>query len=354
MRRRRLGSTDLEVPLVSIGAWAIGGWSWGGTDDDDAVRAIQASIDAGANAIDTAPVYGFGHSERVVGRAIAGRRERAVLMTKVGLRWDAPEGDLAFEAVDREGKKLAVRRNSRPSSVKQEVERSLERLGVETIDLVQVHWHDPHTPVADTMGALLELRAQGKLRAIGVSNFSVELMKAAREALGDVPLASDQPKYNLIARDIEKEILPYARSAEIGILAYSPLEQGLLTGKVTADRTFPTDDGRHKRATFTPENRRRVNEALARSVRPIAEARGVTVGQVVIAWTVAQPGITTALVGARTAEQARENAAAGELELSQAEIAAIRAEFERFKLVRPLGPRVRARIQRIVRRLRSR
>src|SRR5204863_8664986 len=135
-----------------------------------------------------APAYSLRHSERVVGRAIASRRERAVLMTKVGLRWDAPEGDVAFQAMDRDGRKLAVRGNSRPSSVKWEVEQSLERLGVETIDLVQVHWPDLHTPIADIKGPLLELRAQGKLRAIGVSNFSVEMMKAARKALGDVPL----------------------------------------------------------------------------------------------------------------------------------------------------------------------
>jgi aryl-alcohol dehydrogenase-like predicted oxidoreductase len=337
MRHRRLGRSELEVPVVTFGAWAIGGWYWGGSDDDAAVRAIQTAIDSGMNAIDTAPVYGFGHSERIVGRALRGRRERAIVMTKVGLRWDEAQGDFYFETTDGEGRKLSVYRTARPESVKWEVEQSLGRLGVETIDLVQVHWPDPKTPIADTMGALLELRAEGKLREIGVSNFSVEMMKDAENALGGVPLASDQPKYNLVVRDAEREILPFARSRSIGVVVYSPLEQGLLTGRVTAERTFPASDGRHKRPTFTAENRRRVNELLARVVRPIAEMHSATLGQVVIAWTVAQPGVTSAIVGARTSEQARENAAGGDLVLEPRENAAIRSAFEALVLEPPAG-----------------
>jgi aryl-alcohol dehydrogenase-like predicted oxidoreductase len=185
------------------------------------------------------------------------------------------------------------------------------------------------------MGALLELRAAGKLRAIGVSNFSTAMMDEARAALGEVPLASDQPKYNLVGRDIEREILPFARSREIGVIVYSPLEQGLLTGKVGPERVFPADDGRHKRATFMPENRRRVNEVIARVVAPIAERHSATIGQVVIAWTIAQDGITSAIVGARTSEQACENAAAADLALATEEIAAIRAAFEELRLETP-------------------
>jgi aryl-alcohol dehydrogenase-like predicted oxidoreductase len=351
MRSRRLGRSDIEVPLITLGAWAIGGWNWGGSDDGEAVYAIQAAIDCGMNAIDTAPVYGFGHSERVVGRALAGRRDRAIVMTKVGLRWDDDEGDFYFETNDRDGRKVSVRKNGRAASVKWEVERSLERLGVETIDLVQVHWPDPKTPIAETMGALLDLRSRGKVRAIGVSNFSVELMKAAQTALGDVPLASDQPKYSLVARDIEREILPFARSNGIGVVVYSPLEQGLLTGAVTKERSFPSTDGRRKRWTFTPENRRRVNEVLSRVVRPIASKHSAAIGQVVLAWTVAQPGVTSAIAGVRTRDQARENAAAGELELAPEELASIRAAFEALQLepqVAPAGSRIKRLVKRML------
>jgi aryl-alcohol dehydrogenase-like predicted oxidoreductase len=351
MRYRPLGRTDIQVPLVTFGAWAIGGWYWGGSDDEEAVRAIQAAIECGMTAIDTAPVYGFGHSERVVGRAIQGRRERAVVMTKVGLRWDDTRGDFYFETTDHHGRKLAIHKNCRPWSLKWEVEHSLTRLGVETIDLVQVHWPDPKTPIADTMGALLELRTQGKLRAIGVSNFSVAMMEEAQVVLGDVPLASDQPKYNLVGRDIEKEILPYARSKAVGVLVYSPLEQGLLTGKVPAERSFPESDGRHKRPTFTPENRRRVNEVLARVVQPIAEKHGATIGQAVIAWTVAQPGVTSAIVGARTREQALENAAAGDLVLAGEDVAAMRRGFEELELELPGAAGSAAGIRGLVKRL---
>jgi aryl-alcohol dehydrogenase-like predicted oxidoreductase len=328
MRRRRLGRTGLELPVVSFGAWAVGGWQWGGADDEKAVRAIQAAIDCGMDAIDTAPVYGFGHSERVVGRAIAGRRDRVLVMTKIGLRWDDTRGPLAFQTKDPQGRPLPIHNNLRPWSVAWEVERSLERLGIETIDLLQVHWPDPATPIEVTMGALLDLRRAGKIREIGVSNFSVEQMQAARRALGEVPLASDQPKYNLLDRSIEREILPWAREQEIGVLVYSPIEQGLLTGTVPADRTFPSGDGRSTRRTFVPELRARVNEALERVARPIAARHGATVAQVAIAWTIAQPGVTSALVGARTEEQVRENAAAGELALEPGEILALAAAFE--------------------------
>lgn len=335
MLRRELGRSGIEVPVVVFGAWAIGGWYWGGTDDDAAVRAIAASIDAGANAIDTAPVYGFGRSEVVLGRALVGRRDRAIVMTKVGLRWDTDEGEPYFETVDQDGVKRVVRRDARPASVRHEVESSLRRLGIDAIDVIQVHWPDPRTPIADTMGALLDLRRAGLVRAIGVSNYSVAQMEEARRALGDVPLASDQPKYSLVARDAEKEILPWCVRERVGTVVYSPLEQGLLTGKVDASRRFGAGDGRHKRATFQPENRARVNAVLHEVVAPIAARHGATIGQVVVAWTVAQPGVTAAIVGARTPEQARENAAAGAIGLSPVELATIRTAFEGLVLAAP-------------------
>lgn len=351
MQHRTLGRSDLRVPVVCFGAWAIGGTSFGATDDDEAVRAIQAAIDLGMNAIDTAPLYGFGHSERVVGRALADRRERAIVMTKVGGRWDDERGVFRFEDVDASGRRLRVHSNSRPDSVRCEVEQSLARLGVETIDLVQVHWRDPSTPIADTMGALADLRREGKLRAIGVSNYSRAEIEEAQHALGDVPLASDQPKYNLLAREIEKDILPFARAKEIGVLVYSPLEKGLLTGKVSASRMLAEKDLRQRRLSFTQKNRERVNALLHSIVQPIADAHGATIGQVVIAWTVAQPGVTSALVGARTVEQVRENAAAGELVLSNEDLATIRRAFEGLKLAVPFETRIKSKLKRLVKRV---
>lgn len=331
MRTRKLGRTDIEVPVVTFGAWAIGGWAWGGKDDENALAAMEAAREVGMTAIDTAPVYGFGHSERLVGRAVAAGGDWLVF-TKVGLRWDSEEGQLAFEGRGADGKPWRIFFDSRPESIRYELEQSLERLGVERIDLFQVHWPDPTTPVADTMGALAELHAAGRIRAIGVSNYSVEGMAEAQRALGDVPLASDQPRYSLIYRDIETDVLPYAREHEIGLLVYSPLEQGLLTGKVRAEREFPPDDGRHKRPTFRPENRARVNALLDEVVAPIAAAHDATLAQVALAWLIAQPGVTSVIAGARNRQQVLENAAAAELELEPGQLAAIDHAFAALEL----------------------
>jgi aryl-alcohol dehydrogenase-like predicted oxidoreductase len=227
--------------------------------------------------------------------------------------------------------------------VRLEVERSCKRLGVERLDLVQVHARDPRVPVAETMGALAELRAEGRLREIGVSNYSVEEICEARRALGEVPLASDQPEYSLLSRGIERELLPVAREDGIGLLVYSPLAQGLLTGKVRADRRFRPGEGRAERNEFQLENRRRVNELLDRVVAPVAERLGATLGQVALAWVAAQPGVTAALVSARTPDQARENAAAGDLKLEPEEIRRIGEAFARLELVQPGGWRTRIR-----------
>jgi aryl-alcohol dehydrogenase-like predicted oxidoreductase len=327
MQHAKLGRTELELPIVSLGTWAIGGWYWGGSDDEESIRAIREAIELGTTAIDTAPVYGFGHSEKIVGKAIQDRRDKVLLMTKVGLRWDDPRGDVYFDTVDAHGRELRVRKNARPDSVKLEVERSLERMKVQVIDLVQLHWPDPATPIAETMGALLELRKQGKLRAIGVCNYDAAQMAEASRALGDVPLASNQIKYSLVARRAEQEVLPWAREHEVGVLAYSPLEQGLLSGKIDEKRRFASDDGRTKRATFKPENRVKVRAALARAVEPVAKRHGRSIAEVVLAWTAAQAGVTSVLAGARTVQHARENAAAGDLVLTGEERAAIAAAF---------------------------
>lgn len=346
MQVRRLGESSLEIPVVVFGAWAVGGWSWGGTDESEAVRAMHASIEAGANAIDTAPVYGFGLSERLVGRAIADRRGRVVLMTKLGLRWDDEQGQLWFETVDQDGVARRVHRSARPESVRHEVHASLRRLGVEHIDLMQVHWPDPATPVEDTVGALLELRAKGLVREIGLSNHGPDLMERARAALAPVPLASSQPKYSLVARDIEREHLPWCREESTGVVVYSPLEQGLLSGKVGASRAFDSSDGRSRRATFEAANRAKVNRVVETVLRPMAEAHGATCAQVALAWVVAQPGVTAAIAGARTAAQAEENAAAGDLRLLPAELARLRSAFEALDLSPPGSRGLRARLLR--------
>lgn len=356
MRSRRLGQSDLEVPVVAFGAYALGGGYWGpirapgGEADAEALRAVQAALDAGMNAFDTAPVYGFGHSEELLGRALAGRRAEALIMTKVGVRWDDLRGAGGLRMPDREGTLRPVELNSRPESVRLEVERSLTRLGVERIDLLQVHARDPRTPVADTMGTLADLVRAGLVRAVGASNYTVEELEEARLALGSVPLASDQPQYSLLARGIEADLLPWARAAGVGVLVYAPLAQGLLSGRVTAERRFASGEGRARKADFAPENRARVNAVLERAVAPVAARLGASLAQTVIAWTVDEPGVTAALVGARTAAQARENAAAGDLLLTPEERAAIGDAFRGVVLARA-RPSAAARLRSAVRRL---
>lgn len=352
MRHADLGRSGLRLPRVVFGAWAIGGWNWGGASDEASIRAIHASIDVGANAFDTAPVYGFGRSEEVLGRALRGRRNEVLLLTKIGLRWDDERGDVSFDTVDDGGTRRIVRRNARADSVRLEVERSLTRLGVETIDLIQVHWHDPATPLGETMEALVALRKEGKVREIGVSNFDVPLLEAAQAALGAVPLASTQPKYSLVVRDIERDVLPHCARENIGVIVYSPLEQGLLSGKVPSSRAFVDKDGRSRRATFKAGNRELVNDVIERVLLPIARAHDATIAQVAIAWTLAQPGVTAAIVGARKVEQARENAAAADIQLSSDEQIALRSAFEALSLDlrRPvaLGARLKGYLARLL------
>ena len=321
---RQLGASDLQLPVVSFGAWAIGGWMWGGTDDQAAIRAIQRGIDLGVTCVDTAPAYGMGHSEEVVGKAIRGRQDEVVIATKCGLRWDLDEGQFFFYTKDNAGKDLAIHRNLKAGSIKYECEQSLRRLGVDTIDLYQCHWPDSTTPIAETMGALLELQREGKIRAIGVSNFTPGMMA---ECLKAGQIDSDQPPYNALERGIESDVLPFCVEHNIGVLAYSPIAQGLLTGKVTLDRVFPEGDVRRNKPWFKPGNLRRLLDMLEK-VKPIAEGHGATLAQIFIAWTAAQRGITSVLVGARNDSQVAENAKAGALKLSAGELQNIRSLVE--------------------------
>ena len=328
MEYRQLGKSELKVSAGALGTWAIGGWMWGGTDDEAAVAAIRSAIDAGMTSIDTAPVYGFGHSEEVVGQAVKGKRDKVLLLTKYCLVWDKEEGEFFFECKDDRGLARRVYRLARKDSVINECEQSLRRLGTDCIDLYQCHWRDPTTPVEETMEAMDRLLKAGKIRAAGVSNFTAEEIEACFSVF---PLASDQPPYSMVKRDIEKDVLPWCREHKVGILAYSPLQLGLLTGKLTMDREFPADDQRSGSPYFRPGNRRKVIE-FAEQLRPIASAHGATVAQLVINWTIRQPGITAALVGARNPRQAAENAAAADLQFGGEEIQQIEELLAGLKL----------------------
>lgn len=324
MQYRQLGTCDLKLPVVTFGAWAIGGWMWGGTDDAAALRAIDAAIDAGITCIDTAPTYGMGHSERIVGKAIAGKRDKVLIATKCGVRWDLAEGSRAMDTKDNEGKPCTLYRCLRPNSIRHECEQSLRRLSVDEIDLYQCHWPDPTTPIADSMGTLLALQQEGKIRHIGVSNYSVEMMETC---LAEGNIVSNQPKYNALERDIEADILPFCCAHNVGILAYSPIAQGLLTGAVSLERRFAAGDARADKPLFKAQNRAKIL-AMLEKVRPIADGHGATLGQLFTAWLLVQPGMTSALVGARTAEQVIENAKAAEVRLAADEVQAIRSAVE--------------------------
>jgi aryl-alcohol dehydrogenase-like predicted oxidoreductase len=326
MQARPLGRSDVKVSPVIFGAWAIGGWMWGGTEEAESIAAIQASLDAGVSTIDTAAIYGMGYSEELVAKAIKGHRDKVVIATKCGMRWDGPEdeGSDPWPQKDNSGKDVVIRKNARPHSIMYECEQSLKRLQTDVIDLYQIHWPDTSTPVEDSMSAMVKLKEQGKIRAIGVSNYDAEWL---RRATAVAPIASDQPPYSIIQRKIEKDVLPFCREHNIGIICYSPLERGLLTGRVTMDRQFPPGDHRATHKFFRPENRQRVLTSLER-IKPIAEQHKASLAQVVINWTIHEPGITAALVGARNAEQARHNAAAMNFTLTPDQRAQIRAAFD--------------------------
>jgi len=315
MRYRPLGQSGIEASVVGLGTWAIGGFNWGGTDEEAAIAAIRTAIEGGITLIDTAPVYGFGLSEEICGKAIEGRREEVVLATKCGIVWHTQRGDHFFD-----GPPGPVYRYLGRDSIRYEIEQSLRRLRTDRIDLLQTHWQETTTRREETMETLLELKAEGKIRAIGVSNCDVQQM-GEYQAAG--PVDVDQERFSMLDRRLERNgQLAHCREHNIAVFAYSPLEQGLLTGKVSPDREFPEGDMRRGNARFSAENRQRIL-ALLEDLEPIADRHGLTYGQLTIAWTVAQPGLTHALVGARNPEQAGENAGAGEAVLTPEDLAAV-------------------------------
>jgi aryl-alcohol dehydrogenase-like predicted oxidoreductase len=298
MQYRPLGKSDVRVSAVGTGCWAIGGDLWGPVDDNESVAAIQRSLDLGISFIDTADVYGFGHSEEITGKALKGRREKAVLATKVGQRWDDTG---------------RVWQDSSRGYVLQACDASLRRLQVDVIDLYQVHWPDRQTPFGETMTALNELQQAGKIRHIGVSNFSVPQM---RECLQHASIVSLQPPYSMFQRGIEADILPFCQENGIGVVVYGPLYRGLLTGKFRKEVEFPENDLRRNDPQFHGEQLKR-NNALIEQLRPIADGHGVTLANLAARWCIEHPAVTVAICGAKRPSQVEENARAGDFTLSQ-------------------------------------
>ncbi|MEI6653141.1 MAG: aldo/keto reductase [Verrucomicrobiota bacterium] len=325
MQYKPLGQSGINASTIALGTWVMGGGTtWGDNPDDaESIRLIQTALDLGINLIDTAPVYGWGRSETVVGKALKGRREQALIATKCGLWWEDPRG--SFFA-DFDGKPMY--RCLRPETLQIEVENSLRRLGTDYIDLYQTHWPampPEKTPVEDTMACLLNLKAQGKIREIGVCNVALDELQ---EYLACGPIVSNQFRYSMLCRDAENDILPCCADKQLATLTYMSLEQGLLTGKVGMDRVFRADEFRSNDAWnpwFSPSNRSRVLQMLA-SWQDLLAKYNCTLSQLVIAWTAAQPGVTHVLCGTRTLSQLADNAAAANLALEPADIHRMRAD----------------------------
>ncbi len=307
---RALGSSGLQLSPIGYGAWAIGGgnweFAWGAQDDNESLRTIECALDRGINWIDTAAIYGLGHSEEVVGKALRHRAQKPLVFTKCSMRWHA----------DR-----SIWRSLQRASLEEEVENSLRRLGVDTIDLYQIHWPNPEEEIEEGWETLARFQEQGKVRYIGVSNFTVEQMKRAQKI---APITSLQPPYSLLRRAIETEILPFCLENNIGVINYSPMLSGLLTGKMTAERirNLPEDDWRKRNPSFQSPLLER-NLALVELLREIGHEHGVEPGVVAIAWTLRHPAITAAIVGARRPDQVDGVIPAATFRLTDAEAARI-------------------------------
>ena len=307
---RTLGNSDLRLTPVGFGAWAIGGgnweFAWGPQDDNESIGAIHRALDLGVNWIDTAAIYGLGHSEEIVGRALKSTSNKPFVFTKCSMRWHQ----------DR-----SIYRSLKTESIAEELEGSLRRLGVETIDLYQIHWPNPDTEIEEGWEALARFQKEGKIRWIGVSNFSVDQMK---RALKIAPITSLQPPYSMLRRAIEEEILPFTQFNNIGVINYSPMVSGLLTGKMTAERVaaFPQDDWRRRAVEFN-EPRLSRNLQLVELLREVGNGHNVSPGVVAVAWTLHHPAVTAAIVGGRSAQQVEGLAPALEFRITDEDYARI-------------------------------
>nr|WP_321356548.1 aldo/keto reductase [uncultured Draconibacterium sp.] len=327
MDKVQLPASDVKITPITFGAWAIGGWFWGGAEEKESVKAIESAVANGMTTIDTAPVYGFGQSEEFVGKAIKGKRSKVELLTKFGLVWDRKSGHVHYEKTfDNEGNEVSLYRLGSKESVIKECEDCLRRLGTDYIDLFQQHWPDSSTPVEETMEALEILKDQGKIRAGGVSNYSMNEMEKAEKYF---KLSSNQIPYSMVNRKIEDEVVPYCIVSDKAIIAYSPLQRGVLTGKITADYKFSEGDHRPTTPFFKEPNLSRIN-AFLNKIKPIAEAKQATLAQLVLNWTMDQPGITCVLAGARNEKQVLENLKAAELNISDEEFTFIQNELDQL------------------------
>jgi aryl-alcohol dehydrogenase-like predicted oxidoreductase len=312
MQTRKLGFSELHLTAVGLGTWAIGGpwlYGWGPQDDSDSLAAIRRALELGINWIDTAAIYGVGHAEEMLGQAIAGRRDEVIVATKCGRLWDDDADEL--------------KSSLKADSIRREVEGSLRRLKVEVIDLYQIHWPDPDEDIEEGWSTIAELIHEGKVRYGGVSNFSLAQLKRLQPIH---PVASLQPPYNMLQREVEDELLAYCAANRIGVIAYGPMSAGLLTGKLTRQRIadLPQGDWRRRDTKFN-EPQVSANLRLVEGLRPIAERKGISLAQLAIAWVLRRPEVTAAIVGARRPDQIEETAAAGDMSLSEAEIAEIEA-----------------------------
>jgi aryl-alcohol dehydrogenase-like predicted oxidoreductase len=312
MTTKRLGNSDMDITRLGIGAWAIGGggWAfgWGPQDDDESVAAIRAAVDRGMNWIDTAAVYGLGHSEEVVAKALEGISKKPYVFTKCARVWD-------------ESRKIGKRLKA--DSVRKECEDSLRRLKLDVIDLYQIHWPEPDEDIEEGWGAMAKLKEEGKVRWIGLSNFSADQMRRVQPI---APVTSLQPQYSMLAREAEESILPYTLANNIGVIVYSPMRNGLLSGGMTKERVaaFPDDDFRRNRPDFQ-EPKLSKNLELAELLRKIGGKYGRTPGEVAIAWTLLNPAVTAAIVGVRSAKQVDGVIGAGDLTLAPADVQEIEA-----------------------------
>ena len=314
MQKKRLGNSDMDLTPIGVGAWAMGGggwaFAWGPQDDEESIAAIHAALDGGVNWIDTAAVYGLGHSEEVVAKAIEGRTNKPYIFTKCERVWNE----------DRQ-----IQKSLKADSIRRECEASLRRLRVDAIDLYQIHWPEPAEDIEEGWGTLAKLKEEGKVRWIGVSNFDVAQMKRAQAI---APITSLQPPYSAISPEVENEILPFCHRNNIGVIVYSPMKSGLLSGKMTRERVdaLPADDFRRRALAFQEPNLTR-NLALQDLMKAIGAKRGVPAGVVAIGWVLRNPAVTAAIVGMRSASQAEGVLGALEFKLSDDEA----AEIERFR-----------------------
>jgi len=328
MKFNKLPGTEIDVSAISFGAWAIGGWMWGGADEQDALDALETSIELGMTTIDTAPVYGFGKSEELVGKVIEGKRDKVQILTKYGLHWNTKKGVFYFNSEDASGNSVDIHRYAGGEAVIRECEDSLKRLRTDHIDLYQIHWNDPSTPIEETMAAVAKLKEQGKILSAGVCNYSAEQMAKANKT---VDIVTNQVPYSMVKRDIEEDVIPYCTNNGKGVLPYSPLQRGILTGKITSGYKFNEGDHRPSTPYYKEPNLTRINSFL-NEIKPIAEGYSLTLGQLVIQWTINRPAMISTLVGARNPQQVKENIKAVEVDVSKNHMDEITGKLDQLEL----------------------